>query len=188
MTQENGVKPLLLQVATKWWAASCPLWAMAMGSEAWYRLYTGLPWQPWPCRAPAGSRLMNGRASSQTGPRPPSPWGRTLQLLQRQQKLRMYDGSIVEQKLYSATYSVPWMAGHLHLHNSFASKIQSLSFLPTLLFPLIPSWAKTLQPSPSLSTVCSTRVLIRPWSGLLSSAAHVTHPFTPQHTHTHTHK
>lgn len=56
-----------------------------------------------------------------------------------------------------------------------------------LFFPLIPSWAKTLQPSPAPSTVCSTRVLIRAWRGLLSKAAHVTHPFTPQRAHTLTH-
>lgn len=52
-----------------------------MGSKAWYWLSTELPWQSWPSRAPTGSQLMNGRASSQTGQRLRSPWGRNPQLL-----------------------------------------------------------------------------------------------------------
>lgn len=79
MTCEDGVNPLSLQVSTKWWAASCPLWTITMRSKAWYWLSTELRWQSWPSRAPTGSQLMIGRASSQTGQRLQSPWGRNLQ-------------------------------------------------------------------------------------------------------------
>lgn len=79
-----------------------------------------------------------------------------------------------------------WQAICTCTHSNL-SKIHSLSSFAMLFFPLIPSWAKTLQPSPAPSTVCSTRVLIRAWRGLLSRAAHVTHPFTPQRAHTLTH-
>lgn len=79
MTYEDGVNPLSLQVSTKWWVASCPLWTTTMRSKAWYWLSTELRWQNWPSRAPTGSQLMTGRASSQTGQRLRSPWGRNLQ-------------------------------------------------------------------------------------------------------------
>lgn len=59
--------------------ASCPQWATVTGSKAWCRLSTDLPWRGWPCRAPTGSRLMNGRASRQTGQRRRSLWGITQQ-------------------------------------------------------------------------------------------------------------
>lgn len=67
------------QAGTKWSVASCPRWATVTGNKAWYRLSTELPWQGWPCRAPTGSRLMNGRANRQTGQRRRSLWGITQQ-------------------------------------------------------------------------------------------------------------
>lgn len=71
--------PFSPQASTRWSVALCPQWATDMESKAWYRQSTELPWRDWPCRALTGSRLMNGRASSQTGQRRQSPWGITQQ-------------------------------------------------------------------------------------------------------------
>lgn len=75
MTQKNYINLPSPQANTRWWVASCLQLATAMESKAWYWLSTVLLWQNWHSRAPTGSELMNGRASSQTGRRRWSPWG-----------------------------------------------------------------------------------------------------------------